>query len=67
MLSSVTIDSDCHSDVTTATEEASDFNHVCESFLASVGLGPCVLVVDGIDEIGGTYALTAQQVCMCRH
>ncbi len=54
-------DTDCHSDVTTVTEEA-DFHHVCEAFLASVGLGPCTLVVDGIDEIGGTYMQTPQQV-----
>ena len=44
------------------TEEMSDFYHVTESFQAAISMGPCVLVVDGIDELTDSCGLTAQQV-----
>ena len=40
----------------------SDFYHVTESFQAAISMGPCVLVVDGIDELTDSCGLTAQQV-----
>ena len=40
----------------------SNFHHICEAFVASVGMGPCVLVLDGIDELSGTLGQTMHQV-----
>ncbi|XP_033647263.1 uncharacterized protein LOC117306832 [Asterias rubens] len=43
-------------------EDMSNFHHICEAFVASVGMGPCVLVLDGIDELSGTLGQTMHQV-----
>ena len=43
-------------------EELSDFHHICEAFLAAISHGPCVLVIDGIDELAGSCGLSTQQV-----
>ena len=39
-----------------------DFHHITESFQAAISLGPCVVVIDGIDELAASGGLTAQQV-----
>lgn len=38
------------------------FKELCGSFQAALALGPCVLVIDGIDELGASVGLTPQQV-----
>ncbi|XP_062914465.1 putative tetratricopeptide repeat protein 41 [Mobula hypostoma] len=38
------------------------FQMIHEAFVASIGLKPCVLVIDGADRLSGTRGLTAQQV-----
>ncbi|XP_059833606.1 putative tetratricopeptide repeat protein 41 [Hypanus sabinus] len=38
------------------------FQMIREAFVASIGLKPCVLVIDGADRLSGTRGLTAQQV-----
>ena len=50
------------SDITAGGDEVSDFHHVCEAFLAAVALGPCVLIIDGVDELGETYGRSSQEV-----
>ena len=49
-------------DITAGGEEMTDFHHVVEAFLAALALGPCVVVVDGVDELGETYGHSPQQV-----
>ncbi|XP_033120018.1 putative tetratricopeptide repeat protein 41 [Anneissia japonica] len=39
-----------------------DFHSICEAFSAALLMGPCVMVIDGIDELGGSYSASAQQV-----
>ncbi|MGH0115674.1 UNVERIFIED_CONTAM: hypothetical protein FKN15_037997 [Acipenser sinensis] len=43
------------------SSEAWMFPLVVQSFVAAAGLRPCVLVLDGIDELAGTFGLSAQQ------
>ena len=38
------------------------FQEVCQAFVAALSLGPVVIVVDGLDEIGNTLGLTIRQV-----
>ncbi|XP_022299970.2 tetratricopeptide repeat protein 41-like isoform X2 [Crassostrea virginica] len=38
------------------------FQEVCQAFIAALSLGPVVIVVDGLDEIGNTLGLTIRQV-----
>lgn len=38
------------------------FQEVCEAFTAIASLGPSVIVIDGMDEIGGTLGKTIRQV-----
>ncbi|XP_041113150.1 putative tetratricopeptide repeat protein 41 isoform X2 [Polyodon spathula] len=45
-----------------SSSEAWIFPLVVQSFVAAAGLRPCVLVLDGIDELSGTFGLSAQQV-----
>ena len=40
----------------------SDLYHCSEMFLAALSLGPCVIVIDGVDELSTSRGLTAQQV-----
>ena len=40
----------------------SNFHHICEAFVAAVGMGSCVLVLDGIDELSGTLGQSMHQV-----
>ncbi|XP_038054126.1 tetratricopeptide repeat protein 41-like isoform X2 [Patiria miniata] len=44
------------------TEDMSNFHHICEAFVAAVAMGPCVLVLDGIDELSGTLGQNMHQV-----
>ncbi|XP_022099088.1 uncharacterized protein LOC110983816 isoform X2 [Acanthaster planci] len=44
------------------TEDMSNFHHICEAFVAAVAMGPCVLVLDGIDELSGTLGQSMHQV-----
>ncbi|XP_067684110.1 tetratricopeptide repeat protein 41-like [Haliotis asinina] len=43
-------------------DQPTSFLETCEAFLASASLGPCVLVLDGIDELGTSLGLTPQEV-----
>lgn len=38
------------------------FQEVCEAFNAVASLGPSVIVIDGLDEIGATLGKTIRQV-----
>lgn len=38
------------------------FQEVCQAFVAALSLGPVVIVIDGLDEIGNTLGLTIRQV-----
>ncbi|XP_048741170.2 uncharacterized protein LOC125655060 isoform X3 [Ostrea edulis] len=38
------------------------FQEVCQAFVAALSLGPVVIVIDGVDEIGNTLGLTIRQV-----
>ena len=40
------------------------FQETCQAFLSVIKLGPCVLVLDGIDELGVTMGQTSRQVCV---
>ncbi len=57
----VVVYSGTESEATTA-EQLVDYHHVCEAFAAALALGPCILVIDGIDELVGSYGQTPQQV-----
>ncbi|XP_071960827.1 putative tetratricopeptide repeat protein 41 [Antedon mediterranea] len=39
-----------------------DFNSLSEAFSAALLMGPCILVIDGLDELSGSYSANAQQV-----
>ncbi|WAR26485.1 TTC41-like protein, partial [Mya arenaria] len=39
-----------------------NFKELCGSFQASLTLGPCVLLLDGVDELGATLDLSPQQI-----
>lgn len=39
-----------------------DFQELCQAFLAATGLGPCILLIDGINELSTTVGLSQQQV-----
>ncbi|XP_077983665.1 uncharacterized protein LOC144438489 isoform X2 [Glandiceps talaboti] len=45
-----------------STRGVSDFHHVSEAFSAAIGLGPCILLIDGADELSTTYGMGAQQI-----
>jgi len=38
------------------------YKELCGSFQAALTLGPCVLVIDGVDELGASVGLSPQQV-----
>ncbi|XP_061187631.1 uncharacterized protein LOC133195719 isoform X1 [Saccostrea echinata] len=38
------------------------FQEVCQAFVAALSLGPAVIIIDGLDEIGNTLGLTIRQV-----
>ncbi|XP_074644874.1 tetratricopeptide repeat protein 41-like [Tubulanus polymorphus] len=42
--------------------DSTDFIRVAEAFVAAMTSGPCVLVIDGLDEISGTCGLTHTEV-----
>nr|XP_006820707.1 PREDICTED: uncharacterized protein LOC100366770 [Saccoglossus kowalevskii] len=43
-------------------QDLSDFHRISEAFIAALGLGPCVLILDGIDELSTTFGVSVQQV-----
>lgn len=47
-----------------ATEsiQLQSFPEYVEAFLFAAGLGPCVLVLDGIDEISGSNGISPREV-----
>ncbi|XP_070559768.1 tetratricopeptide repeat protein 41-like [Ptychodera flava] len=45
-----------------STHDLADFHHISEAFSAAIAMGPCVLIIDGIDELSTTYGLSAQQI-----
>nr|XP_022299795.1 uncharacterized protein LOC111108304 isoform X3 [Crassostrea virginica] len=55
---------DCSNPESGLTEEDQPwtFQEVCQAFVAALSLGPVVIVVDGLDEIGNTLGLTIRQV-----
>ena len=38
------------------------FKELCGSFQAALSLGPCVLLIDGVDELGASLGLSPQEV-----
>jgi len=38
------------------------FKELCGSFQACLALGPCVLLLDGVDELGASLGLSPQEV-----
>ena len=40
----------------------SSFHTLCQAFVAALGLGPCILVLDGINDISSTSGLSQQEV-----
>lgn len=50
-------------DLPDAELSCQNFKELCGSFQASLALGPCVLVIDGIDELGASVDLSPQEVC----
>lgn len=55
---------ECSSSEDGRTEEDQPwtFQEVCQAFVAALSLGPVVIVIDGLDEIGNTLGLTIRQV-----
>lgn len=55
---------ECSSSEDGMTEEDQPwtFQEVCQAFVAALSLGPVVIVIDGLDEIGNTLGLTIRQV-----
>lgn len=55
---------ECSSSEDGMTEEDQPwtFQEVCQAFVAALSLGPIVIVIDGLDEIGNTLGLTIRQV-----
>ncbi|KAK7485121.1 hypothetical protein BaRGS_00023661 [Batillaria attramentaria] len=39
-----------------------DFPKLCQAFVAAAGLGPCILVLDGINDLSATHGLSQQEV-----
>ena len=40
----------------------SSFHALCQAFVAALGLGPCILLLDGINYISSTLGLSQQEV-----
>ena len=59
--------SDRESTLITDNDRPWTFQEVCEAFNAVASLGPSVIVIDGLDEIGGTLGKTIRQVCPSIH
>ena len=43
-------------------EDAVTFKELCGSFQAALSLGPCVLLLDGVNDLGGAVGLSPQEV-----
>lgn len=39
-----------------------NFKELCGSFQSALSLGPCVLLIDGVDELGASMGLSPQEV-----
>ena len=46
----------------TDDDDAAGYHRVCEEFLAALSLNPCVIIIDGIDELRDSDGLTPQKV-----
>ena len=51
-------------------ENGQDFCYLSEAFVASIALGPCVILLDGLNELGPCHGLSANEVikpfgCSC--
>ena len=44
------------------SETPTDFERLCQAFNAALGLGPCVLLLDGVNDLIGTINRSQQQV-----
>lgn len=49
-------------DIAVGGDEMTDFHHVVDAFRAALSFGPCVIIIDGVDELGETYGHSPQQV-----
>ena len=56
------VSTESSNDIGTESAEISDFLAVREAFHAALSLGPCVLVLDGVDELGESHGCSYQQV-----
>ena len=43
-------------------EDAVTFKELCGCFHAALSLGPCVLLLDGVNDLGGAIGLSPQEV-----
>jgi hypothetical protein len=43
-------------------DDLQNFSLTCEALMAAASLGPCVLVIDGVDELCSTCGLTQKEV-----
>ena len=43
-------------------EDSMTFKELCGCFHASLSLGPCVILLDGVNDLGGAIGLSPQEV-----
>ena len=43
-------------------EDALTFKELCGCFHAALSLGPCVVLLDGVNDLGGSIGMTPQEV-----
>ncbi|XP_053377944.1 uncharacterized protein LOC123530292 isoform X2 [Mercenaria mercenaria] len=55
----LTEDDDGHPDGEVARQH---FKELCGSFQSAISLGPCVLLIDGVDELGASMGLSPQEI-----
>lgn len=46
------------------TQEIMDFTRVTQAFRAALALGPSILVIDGIDQLGAAYECPTYKVSL---
>ena len=44
------------------SDTPTDFHMLCQAFVAALGLGPCILLLDGINDLSAASTLTQQEV-----
>ena len=48
-------------------EDALTFKELCGCFHAALSLGPCVVLLDGVNDLGGSIGMTPQEVGFYLH